>query len=148
MKFAGSRATAAIALLIISALTACTGEAARVQIQDEGVFEYEFHHDGSRVALWTDLDIEYLVEPVLSYQITLQPNEQKGEVIICDPLSVIEAKMERNAVVRGLTKVSYLGRMGCEVSLPKGDVRVRVDLNSSGEDVTIFRADLVFMIEE
>ena len=84
----------------------------------------------------------------MEYQIVIQYPDGSTESLACDPLDVIETRMERDAIVRGKTKISYLGKMACRTPLPEGEVSVTVDFDYHGKNVTVFRADLVFIYED
>jgi hypothetical protein len=129
-------------------VTSCSAEVGRVHIQEAGTFEKSIILDGSSVNLWTDLDVEYSDLSEMEYKIVLEQPDGSTESLTCDPLDVVEARMDRDAIIRGKTKISYLGKMACRVSLISGEVNVKVDFYYQGKDVTVFRADLVILNEE
>lgn len=132
-----------LVLLISIILAGCSQSLARVRIQSVGEFEKEFVHDASPVALWTDLDVEYIDSTKLWYEIEfLQDGVQVAETT-CNLFDTAERLMAREAVVRGVTKQSYLAPMNCEVDLPAGEITIQVSFLARGGDVRIFRADLV-----
>jgi hypothetical protein len=124
-------------------LVGCRQEIVRVRIQGVGEYEKEFVHDGLPVSLWTDLDIEYTDLADLWYEIEIIKDGTKVAENRCDLFDTGDRLMARNAVVRGLTKESYLAPMHCEISVPEGTVLIHVNFLARGGDVHIFRADLI-----
>ena len=130
-------------MFIAGLLAGCSQQIARVRIQSEGAFEESFKHNGSPVTLWTDLDIEYIVSTNLLYEIKVLKNGDLVDTLICNPFDVSMRMMARRAVIRGVTKESYLAPMNCIVELPAGEITLQVDFLAVGGDVRVFRADLV-----
>ena len=130
-------------------LTGCGAEIARASIQSVGEYELTFMHDGYPVDLWTDLDIEYIDDTSIWYEIEIRQSGDKIADVNCNPFDHDFRLMARRAEVRGVTKVSFLAPMGCEVGvLPKGETQMDITLFAEGGRVRIFRADLVVKEKE
>lgn len=131
------------ALLITMIFSGCSQELARVRIQSVGEFEKEFVHDGSSVELWTDLDVEYIDTTKLWYEIEFIKDGVQVAETTCNLFDTEDRLMARKAVVRGVTKQSFLAPMNCEVDLPAGELTVQVSFLARGGDARVFRADLI-----
>ncbi|MBN2043930.1 MAG: hypothetical protein JW757_02820 [Anaerolineales bacterium] len=129
--------------IIIILLPGCGSEIARVSIQNIGHYEFEFIHTEKSIALWTDLDIEYIESTTIWYEIQFYKKGDFSQEVICNPFDHKFRLMSRETNVRGVTKVSYLAPMMCEVDLSPGEYWVEVDFYAEGGRVRIFRADLV-----
>lgn len=140
---------AIVLVIILSVISGCaSNEVARLPIQAPGDYFIEFDHDGQPVELWTDLDIEYIEATELWYQIEFFMDGNLIQNVRCDPLSADFRLMPRETEVRGVTKLSYLAPMGCEVDLPEGKIEARVTLHAQGGQVQLFRADLIINYRE
>ena len=123
-------------------------EIASLSIQAPGEYSTDFEHDGQPVEIWTDLDVEYIESAEIWYQIEFFMSDNIFQSVICDPLAADFRLMPREAEVRGVTKMSYLAPMDCEVDLPAGLIEARVILQAQGGQVHIFRADLIIKYKE
>jgi len=136
-----------IGLLVVlygGLLTGCGVEIARASIQQVGHYELSFEHNSLAVRLWTDLDVEYIDETTIWYEIRISQNGDLISDLICNPFDHGAKLMARRAEVRGVTKESFLAPMNCEVGdLPKGEIQLDIDLYAEGGGIRIFRADLV-----
>ena len=132
-----------VIIFVTILLAGCSQSLARVRIQHVGEFEHEFVHDGSPVALWTDLDVEYADSTTLWYEVEFFMDGEQVAETTCNLFDTEERLMAREAVVRGVTKQSYLAQLSCEVDLPAGEITIQVSFLARGGDVHIFRADLV-----
>ena len=124
-------------------LAGCSQSLARVRIQGVGEFEKKFVHDGSPIALWTDLDVEYIDSTTLWYEIEFIKDSEQLTETTCNLFDTKERLMAREAVVRGVTKQSFLAPLNCKVELPAGEITIRVSVLARGGDVHIYRADLI-----
>jgi hypothetical protein len=135
--------------ILMSLISGCTNnEIASLSIQAPGDYSTEFEHDGQPVEIWTDLDVEYIESTKIWYQIEFFMGGNLFQSVICDPLAADFRLMPREAEVRGVTKMSYLAPMDCEVDLPAGLIEARVILQAQGGQVKIFRADLIINYKE
>lgn len=133
-----------LTVIISIILTGCETEIARASIQNVGDFQLSFAHDGSPVQLWTDLDIEYIDETTIWYEIEIRRSGDKIADVICNPFDHSYRLMARHAEVRGVEKESFLAPMTCEIGdLPAGEIQMDIALFAEGGRVRIFRADLV-----
>ena len=130
-------------LFVTILLAGCSQSLARVRIQGVGEFEKKFVHDGSPVALWTDLDVEYIDSTRLWYEVEFFMDGEQVAETTCNLFDTEERLMARKAVVRGITKQSYLAPLSCEVDLPAGEITIQVSFLARGGDARIFRADLI-----
>jgi hypothetical protein len=138
-----------ILLMPVVLLVGCGTEVARASIQSVGEYQLSFDHDRSPVDLWTDLDVEYIDETNIWYEIEFRKNGDKIKDLTCNPFDHSYQLMARKAVVRGVTKQSYLAPMRCEVGvLPAGEIQMDITLYAEGGRVRIFRADLVVREKE
>ena len=131
-----------LGMLALFLLSGCGEEIVRLQFQAVGENEVTFRHDGSPVKFWTDLDVEYTEQPFAYYVVTVYKRGDQVAEFICDPFDISIHTMEREANVRGVTKLSYLGLMHCEQELPEGELTFEVEFVVDGR-MTIYRADLV-----
>ncbi len=130
-------------ILMMISLAGCGVEVARVPIQSTGEFSGVFQHDGAPITLWTDLDVEFIDDTQLWYEIKFSQSGDEVVTVLCDPFDVGYLVMSRRTHVRGVTKVSYLAPMKCSVNLPEAEITINARLYSVGEQVEIFRADLI-----
>lgn len=136
--------TFVFSFLLIVLLAGCGSEIERVHFEAVGEEEATFQSDGSEVAFWTDLDVEYAYgsEPSATYEITVYKKGDKVAELVCDPFDVRYQTMERHAEVRGTVKQSYLAPMRCTGELPEGELTLKVHFKVNAR-MTVFRADLV-----
>ncbi len=131
-------------LLMLFMVGCARNELARIPIQKIGQFETEFSHPGGELDFWTDFDIEFAGEISTIYTIEIYQGEEQITTLVCDPFGVEESLMTRNVDLNGLLKVSFLALMDCVTVLPEGIYSASVDFLAVGDEVKIFRADLIF----
>ncbi|MEJ2758283.1 MAG: hypothetical protein P8046_07360 [Anaerolineales bacterium] len=118
-------------------------ELARIPIQTTGQFDPKFSHPGGELDLWTDFDIEFSGEATAAYTIALFKEGDIIETLTCDPFQVEESLMTREVEANGLQKISFLALMDCVAFLPAGSYSAEVNFSVEGENLKIFRADLI-----
>lgn len=133
-------------LLMIFLMSGCSGELVRVRFKEAGEKVVKFQHNGELIEFWTDFDLEYTSGPEIYYEIDILNEGNQVAELVCNPLDVEGSLMERNVVVRGKTKQSYLGLMDCGTALPEGEITLNVKFWAKGESLSIFRADLVLKV--
>ena len=131
--------------VLSTSLVGCgSNELARIPIQKTGHFEIEIVHPGGELDLWTDFDVEFSGVATAGYKIDFVQRGDMVETLTCDPFQVEESLMTRQVEANGLQKISFLALMDCVAILPEGDYSAIVDFNAEGDDLMIFRADLIF----
>lgn len=131
-------------LVLFLSVNGCSrNELARIPIQKTGQFETEFTHPGGELDFWTDFDVEFSGGASASYKIELVQGRVIVKTLSCNPFEVEESLMSRNVEANGLQKMSFLALMDCVVVLPEGDYIAAVGFSADGEDLKIFRADLI-----
>ena len=118
-------------------------ELARLPIQAAGEYLGSFEYDGKPVEMWTDLDIEYIESTNVWYEIQFTLDGEIVHSVECDALTPQYRLMAREAVVRGVTKLSYLAPLKCDLILPEGLVGISASFHAEGGAVEIFRGDLI-----
>lgn len=124
-------------------LVGCGGNIAKMHIQQVGEYLVQFDHQGGEIEFWTDLDFEYRGDAKLEYLVDFYQEGQLVNQVVCDPFDLEDSRMTRNVELNGLIKQSYLAKMICAVDIPQGATRAIVIFDAHGEDLVIFRADLI-----
>lgn len=128
---------------ILFFLAGCAGTNRKVHIQHVGEYGTQFYQKNSKIELWTDLDLEFADQAELIYQIRFFQGGEPVAEVACNPMAVEDKQMHRYVEENGLVKVSYLGRMLCQVDLPEGETFVSVHFEAQADNLKIFRADLI-----
>ena len=124
-------------------LVGCNHTTVVLPIQEVGTYEIQFNHPGDELQIWTDLDVEFKELANFDYRLEFYQNGNLITQITCDPLTVEEKRMQRFLDDNGLVKISHLAEMKCKVGLSQGETTAIVNFIAEGEQLTIFRADLI-----
>lgn len=143
-------AASAAGLVVMAAilLSRCSIRKMEVLISEEGEYRQTYRHRGEPMAVWTDLDIEFRGEVAARYRLTFTGEDGMVTEVVCDPFEVGEKLDPREVVIDGLTKMSYLAPMDCELDLSPGRYDVVIDFDVSGEDYQLFWADIFLQAKE
>lgn len=131
----------------VVALSACGTEVGRVPLTGEGTATSDATLKAGEVSFWTDLDIEYVGNGALVYDITLEQGGKAVATASCDPLGPMSTKVSWVETNFGdKHSRSGRGKMGCTATVPTaGATTVKATLKFAAKpsSVTLKKADLV-----
>jgi len=134
-------------LLALLLVASCGKEIGRIPFTGEGEGETTVTLQAKKVALWADLDLAYVGDASLTYQVELLEAGTVKASTTCDPLGFMSVKVgwvETDIGPRHSR--SGQGRMGCGFSAPAAGtyvVRAKLAFGQRPAGLTLTQADLV-----
>jgi len=145
---ASTRSVNPIAFLLALVFAAgCGKEVGRIPFTAEGTGETTVTLRAGKAALWTDIDIRYVGDASLAYEVELIESDLVRASAECDPLGHMSVKIGWVETHLGSkSSRSGQGRMPCELAVPAAGtylVRARLAFGQRPGELTLKQADLV-----
>ena len=125
----------------------CGKEVGRIPFTAEGAGETTVTLRAGKAALWTDIDIRYVGDASLTYEVELIESDLVRARAVCDPLGSMSVKIGWVETHLGSKNSrSGQGRMPCDLDVPAAGtylVRARLAFGNRPGELTLKQADLV-----
>lgn len=136
---------AMLSLLVPLFAVGCGNEVGRISFSTPGNATTTATLDNSKdVEFWTELDVEWEHDVVLTYHIELEQESKQVARAVCNPLDVSTTLMSVTTDVGSKHTRSYTGKMRCSTTVPaSGATHVKASFTAVPPPTKLAKFDLV-----